>query len=976
MQIHSFQGSLAGDSFAVRANMLRFRLSTSLRRSLFKTWPVIFRCWYVWVYFIVLHTQTLAEESRPAAPPENQAAGKPSASDIHLDNAHSEPLPSGNLPANQPVIAPQKVAETFRKELSAPKIARHFSGATVVQEFRFDDQEDLDQDDLPDGWLRRKGAPFPRYVESMIDRSPPGLDHHALRFRVNGGPAVFYSPLVRVDPNYNLAVTGSIQTSGLNHSAGLISISVLDARRERLARWLSQPVSGSQAWEAAVIGPVSLPPQAAFVVVGCHVVDGLQTDVRGDVWFADLQVVRLPNIDWGSSPLNCFQDKDLNFNLDMAFTGLEPTLEYQLDLTARDVDGNLIARDQRTLKPEQSKPVDQSANAQPTTVAEPRRVTWNLDQLEYGHYQMEARLTHAGVLVLQKTRPFVRFETLEKPLTTGEFGWSVPSVMPQRVLNTLSAMVDQTATSWVKYPVWESADDPALMSETTEFFEDLAEKGVTIVGVFGAPPKPLQAMTSQEWQGSAEIFSLPREIWADSMHPALARYGSHIRRWQLGSDRDHSFVDGLNTVLGFRVARSEIQSISRGSMVGTAWTPQSKELPRGIDFVISPASLELPKRNSAETAEQWVVLQASDLKGTTPPQIAGELAKRMIEQRKAGIETILHGDPFHPQSGVFSPDGSPGNMFLPWRTLAISLSGKEFAGAFTLPQRSENAVFIDEHEACVVLWNQRETIEKAHLGNEAVLVDLWGRQRKLLIDQVTGQQLLPVGPVPIIVRKCSPALAKWRVATHFERGRCRSEYGMHEDALVGTNTFPQGASATVELLLPKEWNAEPRSSNLQLRAREPWRIPFRFLLPATASLGDHEAEIVFKIDADQHYEFRMPLVYRVGLDDITIEVIDRLLPDGRLEIEQRVTNRTVPEEIVDFRCSLFIPNERRQRVNIPRLGEGLDKKIFYLPDGARFDGQTLWLRLEQENGRRILNYRWVVKTGQDSPATGNEFSSR
>lgn len=916
----------------------------------------------------VLATQATADQMAPQSADAEHPANFQR--NLHRDNAHKEPLPAAEAHGPAAVTPPKEASHPSSLIPQKRLTSQHFMGATVVREFIFSDDEDLDQDDLPDGWLRRKGMPFPRYVDAMIDRSPPGLDHHALRYRVNGGPAVYYSPLIRIDPHFNLAVTGKIQTAGLDQSAGVLSLSVLDARRERIARWLSPPVSGSRAWEQLVIGPLALPPEATFVVLGCHLVDGLQTDVRGDVWFTDLQVVRLPNLDWGKNPLACYLADDTPFELDISFSGLEPQLDYELDLTARDIDGHVIARTSRQILPPALP--QQQVEANTPLIPQTKTITesWNLDRLDHGHYQIEATLKHDGVVVISKTRHVVRFNASERNTIAGEFGWSIQTPLAGGVLDVLAALVDQTATHWVKYPVWETVNNPEAMGDTTRFLEQIASQNVSVVGVFAEPPRELRALFADDWRGAAEVFSLPHDTWADSMQPALARYGSQIRRWQMGADNDLSFVDGLSTVVGFRIARSEIQTIGRGSQVGAAWSPDRKELARGIDFLISPASPDLPQRQSAESPEQWVVVRSHDMAGRTPAERAGRLARNVVQMRSQGIDTVLHGEPFHPQAGLFRADGSPGDLFLPWRTLATSLTGKDYAGSFILPHRSENAIFLDDNEACMVLWNTRETTERAYLGENVMMVDLWGRETIPPVDRLTGQHVLPASPSPIIIRKCSAALAKWRVETHFERGRCKSEYGMHEDALVGVNTFPQGASGTVELLLPHDWEAEPRSTTFQLRAKEPWRIPFRFLLPATASLGNHEAEIVFKIDADRHYEFRMPLVYRVGLDDITIEVIDRLLPDGRLEIEQRVSNQTAPEEVVDFRCSLFVPGERRQRMTIPRLGDGLDKKFYYLPDGARFDGQTLWLRLEQENGRRILNYRWKVDAKKSGTTPG------
>jgi hypothetical protein len=109
-----------------------------------------------------------------------------------------------------------------------------------------------------------------------------------------------------------------------------------------------------------------------------------------------------------------------------------------------------------------------------------------------------------------------------------------------------------------------------------------------------------------------------------------------------------------------------------------------------------------------------------------------------------------------------------------------------------------------------------------------------------------------------------------------------------------------------------------------------------------------------------------------------IEIIDRLLADGGLEIEQIVTNRTTPAEVLDFRCTLYVPGERRQRLNITKLGNGEDRKFYRMPSAERLRGETLTLRLEQLGGRRIINYQWAVNPKPAEPAktTTPGFSSR
>jgi hypothetical protein len=100
--------------------------------------------------------------------------------------------------------------------------------------------------------------------------------------------------------------------------------------------------------------------------------------------------------------------------------------------------------------------------------------------------------------------------------------------------------------------------------------------------------------------------------------------------------------------------------------------------------------------------------------------------------------------------------------------------------------------------------------------------------------------------------------------------------------------------------------------------------------------------------------------YQVGIGDVAVYVTDQRLPDGRLELEQVITNDTSPLEILNFSCSLFVPGRRRQKQLVTKLGKGEDRKLYYIRDAAALRGQELWLRAEQIDGNRVLNFKWTV----------------
>jgi hypothetical protein len=150
-----------------------------------------------------------------------------------------------------------------------------------------------------------------------------------------------------------------------------------------------------------------------------------------------------------------------------------------------------------------------------------------------------------------------------------------------------------------------------------------------------------------------------------------------------------------------------------------------------------------------------------------------------------------------------------------------------------------------------------------------------------------------------------------------------------------------------------------------LAAGEQFRLPMVLSFPPNSSLGSFNASIDFDIAADRPYKFTVHRQFQLGLGDISLEVIDRKLPDGRLEIEQRITNGTEPLEILNFNCSLFVPGQKRQKQVVTKLGKGVDYKFYHLDNADAMRGHELWIRAEQVNGNRVLNYKFQV--GSDAP---------
>jgi hypothetical protein len=476
----------------------------------------------------------------------------------------------------------------------------------------------------------------------------------------------------------------------------------------------------------------------------------------------------------------------------------------------------------------------------------------------------------------------------------------------------------------------------------------------------------------------SEVFSTPSDLWAPSLQAVIAHYASNVRHWQLGGDHDSSFVGlpRLPETLG--TVKRELDRIGGDAFVGIPWDartplpPEANMPPTFLSladgsFPAGPQPNETFVSTRRSRIPQWALIQPLPKSKFTPAQQAADLVKRMVAAKIAGAEAIFADNVFDAETGLLDADGSPTRLFLPWRTTAVALRHAEFLGSLALPGGSSNYAFARDGQVVLVVWNDRPgpIEEDVYLGDNVVVTDVWGRA----FDVESGPrgQRLEVGSLPLFVHGSSAPIARWQMAVKFQSGQAQSAYEAHRDAIIGKNTFPQGVSGTVTIVPPRDWEIDPRTWSINAAAGEEFRQDLSLRLPPHASLGFAPMAIDFDIVADRRYQFRVYQRYRVGLGDVAVAVVDRRLPDGRLEIEQTISNNIAPAEMLNFRCTLFVPGRKHHTLTVTKLARGEDKKLYVLTDADALAGEELWLRAEQIGGRRVLNYRWRVGENWANP---------
>ena len=130
---------------------------------------------------------------------------------------------------------------------------------------------------------------------------------------------------------------------------------------------------------------------------------------------------------------------------------------------------------------------------------------------------------------------------------------------------------------WVKYPLWYDADaKDAAIEPLVDFVEQLNEQGIDVVGLLSAPPPSVQKHFGHSHpMAAAELFAPPPKVWSPSLEAVMGRLATQVRWWQLGTDKDTSFMGYPELPKKIAEVKKELDRIGYDVGVGVGWTWQT-----------------------------------------------------------------------------------------------------------------------------------------------------------------------------------------------------------------------------------------------------------------------------------------------------------------------------------------------------------------------------------------------------------------
>jgi hypothetical protein len=181
-------------------------------------------------------------------------------------------------------------------------------------------------------------------------------------------------------------------------------------------------------------------------------------------------------------------------------------------------------------------------------------------------------------------------------------------------------------------------------------------------------------------------------------------------------------------------------------------------------------------------------------------------------------------------------------------------------------------------------------------------------------------------------------------------------------ALEMKNTQPRAISGRVRITPPQNWYIEPATAEFRIEPGASFKLPLKVALPNDVLAGRQMVALEFEIQSNRFDHFTMYRPIEVTLGDVAMDAHAALTEHGDLEVRQTLGNQG--KRAVGFRCDLIAPDRRRQSTEVILQPSAKSDFVFRLPDAQELLGKPLWLRAEEIDGPRVLNYRLEASPGQ------------
>ncbi|MDA7979335.1 MAG: hypothetical protein MPJ50_11280 [Pirellulales bacterium] len=844
----------------------------------------------------------------------------------------------------------------------------------------FGQDADVNYDRWPDNWSRRKGSGYPHFVDAELTPNPEG--DVALCVSLDGGRFAAIGPEIAINPRFSYHFSTRVLNQA-HADAAFLAVTWLDAQHQPLGEVRSESALPGNSEQLLTVSPEVIPMETRYAQPVLETVPGRLPDLDGKIWFDDVQVSSAPRITLSLSNIGNrahFFHANEAARVQIVVNGrFAEADDVTVQVTLTDEVGDLVI-------PLKTFPVapNQSAGAQPSNRANTSaggqdefETEVDLPPLGVGYYRLTASLLERGTKITSRRVAWVVVSDEDHRMKL-DFAWSAENGAAPLTESQLVETATASGIGWLKYPVWMDPQDESGIARMAHFADELWSHDIRLVGLLNHPPNVvLEQMPEDAPRNAAGIFSLPVDVWYPHFLPTQRRIAMSVRRWQLSTDDDMSFVGYRNLPQRMTEVKAALDRLGHDVEMGIAWNwlypfpktedtapyptePPWSELSLSTSPPLSPAELSryLAAGSSSEPRKnqikRWVNVLALPPKAAEVDVRATHLAKQIVAAKAFGASGVNLPRALSPKQGMIHEDGSPAELFLVWRTLASQLSGAEFLGSLRLPGGSQNLVFTRAGQALMVVWNDRSTSETIYLGSSPRQIDLWGRENA--IDTVGDQQSFQVGQTPTIITDLSELIARFRIEVKLEREIVPAVFGRtFSNSIAWSNPFPYPIGGRVTFPTPPGWEVSSGTGEFHLPEGQSTSEAFYASFPHTAETGKQLLKLDFRVVADRDYRFSVYRDIEVGMAEIEWDVTTRIDPGGVLHIEHRLRN--LSDRPYRVRAVLHSPNRQRRATPLLTVEPGINYHEVRIFDAHDLRGQTVRILLEEPGTNRFLNKR-------------------
>lgn len=909
--------------------------------------------------------------------------------------------------------------------IEAPSDAPAFSAVRVshgqvVKQWNFGRHDDRDFDQWPDGWKRLSGRDYPSYVAIDIQSAetklealakqadakllpwwvqtrlkladtpgwlpgipsrwlnlaqavggampglPPSLSDRVssqyLSIRLDGGGALLQSPKFPVSVMYSYVLSSRIRTRGLEHDSGWAEIVFLDSQGQPMKTTATGQVSGTSAWTQVQTPAIAPPIGCTEAVLRVRVEPtGRGADIRGEVEFDQLLLNQFPQLHVrGAADTGIYQKGEA-----VKVTAEAMGLRFK------------TASIRFTLFDAYQQPIEQNVSVVDTHQDDSQLsaygglATWTLPDLPSGFYRITAQLIAADRSALETETTFAVLEPLAGQ--SGPFGWTLPHGAPRGDLRALPEWLRNCRVGWLKYPCWIDAEDLEAGDQLSWMVNRMMESGIQVVGLLDQPPSGSAPDIDARRPVQAVNVFRDQDTWQPLLETLMSRLTMKVQWWQLGNERDFSFLDRGSLKETIEGIQRGLQGYGQPLNMVLSWPwlePQPAASERSWKAVTRSESetftadeldayldIELDPDATTPTPRTWLLLDPLPKSQYDTATRIRDMVLRMATVRGHAVEAVFVSDPTHPETGLLQPNGLPDIMLLPWRTTAATLGTLQRSGSLRLPNGSSNIVLSDGQRSVMVLWNSQPTSEEIYLGEDIEELSVWGvRTPAATVDtQGMTRQVIEAGPIPKFIVGLHPLMTQFRMQVELDRPSIDSLLGRSQLVAVNMKN-PQSTTLEGDLLMTAgdAWDLPRYPAQWQIRGSGTLAQPVPITLRSNAKTGVQEIALQFRLGQVGPQPFLVYRELRVGPEGLEVQITTRL--DERDNLIVRLEMENSSDERQSYDCRLFPPGRQYQRQTVSVNAGQRVRREFSLPNGGQLMGKTILLRAAEQDGRRVLNY--------------------